>query len=107
MDCVRNYEKCIAVRLQPTLKLLQASGKGGITESTIRQAAMNLYGKKYHGQQFFLSGDSTSPKPIRNRQYNNTKPAKAIFINMDDLTEPTRAALKAGKLFAVYDNWLT
>ena len=38
------------------------------------------------------------------RQYNNTKPAKAIFINMDDLTEPTRAALKAGKLFTVYDN---
>ena len=84
MDVERSGDSCIAIRLHPLVQMLKKAGIE-VDEKKIREEFNKRYGKPYVGNQHFLDPRSNSPKPIRNKSYDNTKHAKCIFIPHQDV----------------------
>ena len=83
----KNGTLCIAIRLHPLVQLLNNAGIGA-NEKKIRNEFKQSYGELYMGNQHFLDSSRSSPKPIRNKSYCNTKHAKCIFIPSSDIGRP-------------------
>lgn len=83
MNVERSGDSCIAIQLHPLVQMLKKASIEA-DEKKIREFNTS-YGKPYVGNQHFLDPSSISPKPIRNKSYDNTKHAKFIFIPHQDV----------------------
>jgi len=83
----KNGTLCIALRLRPLVQMLNNAGVGA-DEKKIRNEFNKTYGKSFVGNQHFLDATRSSPMPIRNKSYCNTKHAKCIFIPSSDVGHP-------------------
>ena len=87
---------CLAVRLHPLVQELSRNGLH-VDERSVRDEVKRRYGKSSNGTQHFLDESYDSPKPVRNRQYSNTKVAKCIFMAYKDTGEELIKDIKLGK----------
>ena len=87
---------CLAVRLHPLVQELSCNGLH-VDERSIRDEVKYRYGKSSNGTQHFLDESHDSPKPVRNRQYSNTRIARCIFMAYKETGEELIKDIKSGK----------
>ena len=87
---------CLAIHLHPLIQALAVDGER-VDENLIRGECKRLYGKFHTGVQHFLDPSCDFSIPIRSKGYNNTKPAKCIFVCCKDVEIKVVEEIKSSK----------
>ena len=94
----------IAVRLHSMCKQL-ASSDIYINEKAVREAVKHFSKSAAFGLQYFLDAESSAITVVRTRTSSNTKSAKCVFVNKDDVTDDIIDKLYSSKLLKFVNIW--